>query len=43
MSKQRRKICLVIAAVILILAGALIYTEVLHDGDKMPGGVFVSL
>ena len=42
MSKQRKRIYLVTAVFLLLLAGAVVYSATV-EGNKTPGGVFVCL
>lgn len=44
MSRQRKKICVMAAVLLLALViGAVLYTGGSKGGEKTPGGVFVSL
>lgn len=43
MSKQRKRIYLWTAVVVLLLLGALFYTETVQGNNKTPRGVFVCL
>lgn len=43
MSRQRKRMYLIAAALILLAAGAVFYAEVYHSGEKAPGGVFICL
>lgn len=43
MSKEKKKIFLVMFVVLFFLVGLVIYSDTVSGRNKLPGGVFVSL